>query len=109
MRGEAEKTNLVMTCVNDKNNTIVNHPSNFPSKYKPPTPPSGGLVLGNCPQIQSKQSKKGKFPSNYKAPQSILKQFPSIDKPLAPNISPSKNKPLKKALRKAYFRNFTVT
>ena len=36
---------------------------NRPSKYKPP----GGLYLENCPQIQSKQRKNGKFTSNYKA------------------------------------------
>ena len=35
---------------------------NRPSKYKP----SGGLYLENCPQIQRKQSKNGKFTSNYK-------------------------------------------
>ena len=28
---------------------------------------SRGLVLGNCPQIQSKTKKNGKFPSNNKA------------------------------------------
>ena len=32
-------------------------------KYKPP----GGLYLENCPQIQNKTSKNGKFTSNYKA------------------------------------------
>ena len=40
-----------------------NIPLNRPSKYKPPW----GLVLGNCPQYKVKQSKNGKFPSNYKA------------------------------------------
>ena len=38
-------------------------PLNRPSKYKP----LGGLVLGNCPQIQSKTKKNGNFSSNYKA------------------------------------------
>ena len=38
-------------------------PLNHPSKYKPP----GGLVLGNCPQTQSKTKKNGKFPSKNKA------------------------------------------
>ena len=49
-----------------------NPPLNRPSENMPP-PPRGGLVLGNCPQIQSKN---GTFPlptvnkilpSNYKA------------------------------------------
>ena len=40
-----------------------NPPLNRPSKYKP----HGGLCLENCPQIQSKTKKSGKFPSNYKA------------------------------------------
>ena len=40
-----------------------NPPLNRPSKYKPP----GGLVLGNCPQIQSKTKKNGKFPTKSKA------------------------------------------
>ena len=35
---------------------------NRPSKYKPP----GGLVLGNCPQIQRKKKKNGKFPTKNK-------------------------------------------
>ena len=34
-------------------------PLNRPSKYKPP----GGLVLGNCPEMQSKTKKNGKFPT----------------------------------------------
>ena len=29
--------------------------------------PGGGLVLGHCPQIQSKTKKNGKFPSKNKA------------------------------------------
>ena len=32
-------------------------PLNRPSKYKP----SGGLILGNCPQMQSKQRKTVNF------------------------------------------------
>ena len=36
---------------------------NRPSKYKP----LGGLVLGNCPQTQSKTKKNGKFPSKKMA------------------------------------------
>ena len=39
-----------------------NPPLNRPSKYKPPM----GLVLENCPQIQSKTKKNGKFPSKKK-------------------------------------------
>ena len=38
-------------------------PLNRPSNYKPPR----GLVLGNCLKYKVKQSKKGKFPFNYKA------------------------------------------
>ena len=40
-----------------------NPPLNRPSKYKPPR----GLVLGNCPQIQSKTKKNGKLPTRNKA------------------------------------------
>ena len=38
-----------------------NLPLNRLSKYKPP----GGLYLENCPQIQRKTNKNGKFTSNY--------------------------------------------
>ena len=38
-------------------------PKISPSKYKPPR----GLVLGNCPQVQSKTKKNGKFPTKNKA------------------------------------------
>ena len=64
-------------------------------------------------EYKVKQSKNGKFPSHYKPAQSILeRKFPSVLK-TPPNISPSKNKPLKKGLWKnispgAYFRNFKV-
>ena len=62
-----------------------------------------GLVLGNCPQIQSKQSKNAKFPSNSKA----------IPIDLETQISLSAYKPLQKWPLKnispgAYFRIFTV-
>ena len=40
-----------------------NRPLNRPPKYKPPR----GLVLGNCPQIQSKTKKNGKFSTKNKA------------------------------------------
>ena len=40
-----------------------NPPLNRPSKYKPP----GGLYLEIALKYKVKQSKKGKFPSNYKA------------------------------------------
>ena len=33
----------------------------------PPPRGGGGLVLGHCPQIQSKTKKNGKFPSKNKA------------------------------------------
>ena len=40
-----------------------NPPLNRPSKYKPP----GGLYLEIALKYKVKQSKNGKFPSNYKA------------------------------------------
>ena len=40
-----------------------NPPLNRPSKYKPP----GGLSLEIALKYKVKQSKNGKFPSNYKA------------------------------------------
>ena len=52
-----------------KTGNLKNPQLNRPSKYKPP----GGLKLENCPQIpkktkqKQKQSKNGKFTSNYKA------------------------------------------
>ena len=58
-------------------------------------------------EYKEKQSWNGKFPSHYKLAESIRKRkFP-------PNITPSKNKPLKKGALKnispgAYFWNFTV-
>ena len=56
-----------------------NLPLNSPSKYKPP----GGLYLKIALKYKVKQSKNGKFPSNYKLAQSILKRnFPSVHKPL---------------------------
>ena len=58
-----------------------NPPLKRPSKYKPP----GGLVLGNCPQIQSKtnKAKTVNFLPTIRLTQSILRRkFPSVDKPL---------------------------
>jgi len=43
--------------------TQKNPPLNRPSKYKPP----GGLYLEIALKYKVKQSKTGKFPSNYKA------------------------------------------
>ena len=40
----------------------MNPPLNRPSKYKPP----GGLYLAIAVKYKVKQSKKGKFASNYK-------------------------------------------
>ena len=52
---------------------------NRPSKYKPPGACTWKIAL----KYKVKQRKKGKFLSNYKATQSILKpKFRSIDKPL---------------------------
>ena len=55
--------------------------------YKPlqiqAPPPRGGLVLGNCPQIQSKTKKNGKFPFKNKAsPIDFERKFPSVNKSL---------------------------
>ena len=71
-----------------------NLPLNGPSKYKPPAP---GVLYLEIALKDKKQSKNGKFPSNYKASaiDLILKsKLPSIDKLLRilapPKISPSK-------------------
>ena len=48
---------------------------NRPSKFKAP----GGLYLEIALKYKVKQSKNGKFPSNYKA---LKYKFFSIDKPL---------------------------
>ena len=65
---------------------------NRPSKYKPP----GDLYLENYSKYKVKQCKNGKFTSNYKASPIDLEMQISLHK-LAPlNISPSRNKPLKK-------------
>ena len=69
-----------------------------PSEYKP----LGGLYLEITLKYKVKQSKNGKFPSNYKLAQSILKRkFPSVHKPLQKG-------PLKNISRGAYFQNFMV-
>ena len=53
-------------------------PLNRPSKYKPPP---GGLVLGNCPEIQKKTKKTVNFLPRIRLAQSILKRkFPSVHK-----------------------------
>ena len=45
--------------------------------------PLGGLYLEISLKYKVNQSKNGKFPSNYKLTQSILKRrFPSVHKPL---------------------------
>ena len=75
-------------------------PKISPSKYKPPP---GGPVFGNCPQIQSKTKRNGKFPSKNKASPIDFKT----------QISLRKEAPQKGALKNispgAYFRNFTVS
>ena len=56
-----------------------NPPLNRPSKYKPP----GGLYLEIALKYKVKQSKNGKFPSNYKAsPIDFETQISPVDKPL---------------------------
>ena len=69
--------------------------------------PPGGLELGICPRIQSKN---GKFPSHYKLAQSILKhKFPSVHKPLQKYAS--QKRPLKNNKPRGLlnFWNFMVT
>ena len=60
-----------------KKKPLLHHPS----EHKPP----GGGGAGTCKlqlKYKVKQSKNGRFPSNYKLAQSILKRkFPSIHKP----------------------------
>ena len=51
-----------------QNRHAKNPPLNRPSEYKPP----GGLFLEFALEYKVKQSKNGKFPSNYKLAQSIL-------------------------------------
>ena len=67
-----------------QNRNAKNPSLNRPSKYKPPPPPTPeGLHLEFALEYKVKQSKNGKFPSNCKLAQSILKRkFPSIHKPL---------------------------
>ena len=38
-----------------------------PTKFTPPPPPPGGVYLEIALKYKVKQSKDGKFPSNYKA------------------------------------------
>ena len=75
-----------------------NPPLNCPSKYKPP----GGLSLEIALKYKVKQSKNGKFPSNYKASTIDFEthHFP-------PQISPLK-RDFEKCKPGAYFWNFTV-
>ena len=64
-------------------------------KSPPLNRPSEYIAL----KYKVKQSKNGKFPSNYKLAQSIFKRkFPSPYKPH--RMIPSKNKPLKQSLWK---------
>ena len=56
-----------------------NPPLNRPSKYKPP----GGLYLEITLKYKVKQSKNGRFPSNYKASSIDFEtQISLLDKPL---------------------------
>ena len=75
-------------------------PSLHPTEYKPPPPqlvtkktlheitppnisPPGACTCKIALKYKVKQSKNGKFPSNYKLAQSILKRnLPSVHKPL---------------------------
>ena len=50
-----------------QNRNAKNPPLNRPSEYKPP----GALYLEFAFEYKAKQSKNGKFPSNYNLAQSI--------------------------------------
>ena len=82
-------------------------PKISPSKYKL----SPGVVLGNCPQIQSKTKQKInlKFPSNYKASPIDFEMQISLHRWASPKISPPMQKgPLKNISAGACFRKFAV-
>ena len=66
-----------------------NPPLNRPSKYKPPGACTWKIAL----KYKVKQSKNGKFTSNYKASPIDFETQISLR-----GISPSKNKPLRKVL-----------
>ena len=61
-----------------KNRNAKSPPLNRPSKYKH-HPPRGSLYLEIALKYKVKQSKKGKFPFNYKV---LKRKFPSVDTPL---------------------------
>ena len=71
-----------------------NPPLNHPSKYKS----LGGLYLEIALKYKVKQSKNS--PSNYKASPIDFETQISLHRQAPPNISPSKDKPLKKGLWK---------
>ena len=70
---------------------------NRPSKYKPPP---GACTFEIALKYKVKQSKNGKFTSNYKASSINFDTPISLRRKAPPNISPSKNKPLKESLWK---------
>ena len=92
----------------------------YPSKYKPPPPPkkknrnaknptlnrhskykpTGGLYLEIALKYKVKQSKDGKFPTNYKASPIDFEKQISFQRLAPPNISPSKKSPTKRAFEK---------
>ena len=67
---------------------------NHPSKYKPP----GGLYLEIA--LKHKVKQNGNFISNYKANPIDFEMQISLHRYAPPNISLSKNKPVKKGLWK---------
>ena len=69
-----------------KNKMIIKNTSQYaPDPLNRPSP-SGGLVLGNCPQIQKKTKKTVNFLPRIRLAQSILKRkFPSVHKGLVRN------------------------
>ena len=80
-----------------------NPPLNCPSKYKPP----GELYLEFALKYRIKQSKNGKFPSNYKASPINFEMQISLRRYAPPQISPSK-RAFEKYKPRGLFLDFTV-
>ena len=80
---------------------ITKNPTlNGPSKYTFPPPGGRGLFSEIALKYKVKQSKNGTFPSTYKAIPIDFETHISLPRYAPPNISSSKNKPLKKGLWK---------
>ena len=85
--------------------TQKNTPLNRPSKR---ISSSGACTWKIALKYKVKQSKNGKFTSNYKASPIGFETQIFLLRKAPPNISPSKNKPLKNISPGTYFWNFTV-